>query len=273
MGTRKECDASYTVEPITIFMTSDLPPCPQISLVYYGRSCFEIRFAGKRIVIDPFNPDMFEYASQDRRYSLPKNKIDYSFASHVAPDHSYFEGIDTDRTYTACGDRPEFVRNVRGETAQVGGVVAHDFDGRSFSFWTVPSFHDDRLGALEGVNGIICLDFNGLKVVHLGDIGHTLNQEQIDGIGAVDILMVPVDEYYTIDAKTGKRIVEQLNPKIVIPMHYKTDNLANELPFSDEKNFVSKFGNVSVPDKCCLSIDNENLMDELRIIVLNFHRD
>jgi L-ascorbate metabolism protein UlaG (beta-lactamase superfamily) len=137
----------------------------------------------------------------------------------------------------------------------------------------VPSFHDDRQGALEGVNGIICLDFDGLKVVHLGDVGHTLDQEQIDGISAVDVLMVPVDEYYTIDAKTGKRIVEQLNPKIVIPMHYKTDNFANELPFSDEKNFVSKFGNVSVPDKCCLSIDKENLRDELRIIVLNYHRD
>jgi L-ascorbate metabolism protein UlaG (beta-lactamase superfamily) len=137
----------------------------------------------------------------------------------------------------------------------------------------VPSFHDDRQGAVEGVNGIICLDFDGLKVVHLGDVGHTLNREQVDGIGAVDVLMVPVDEYYTIDAETGKRIVEQLDPKIVIPMHYKTDNLAKELPFSDEKNFVSKFGNVSVPNKCCLSIDKENLRDGLRIIVMKYHRD
>ncbi|UCD45610.1 MAG: MBL fold metallo-hydrolase [Candidatus Bathyarchaeota archaeon] len=254
-------------------MASDLYPSPQTSLVYYGRSCFEIQFAGKRIVIDPFNPDVFEYASQDRKYSLPKNKIDYAFATHFAPDHSFFEGIDADRTYFACGDRPEFVRNIRGETVQVGGVVVHDFNSRSFSFWTVPSFHDDWQGALEGVNGIICLDFNGLKVVHLGDVGHTLSQEQVDDIGAVDVLMVPVDEYYTIDAETGKKIVEQLDPKIVIPMHYKTDNLAKELPFSDEKNFVSKFGKVSVHDKCCLSINKEDLRDELRIIVMKYHRD
>ena len=229
--------------------------------------------AGKRIVIDPFNPDMFEYASQERRYSLPKNKIDYAFATHVAPDHNYFEGIDADLTYVACGDKPEFVRDVRGETAQIARVVAHDFDGRSFPFWTVPSFHDDRQGALEGVNGIICLDFDRLKVVHLGDIGHTLNREQVDGIGAVDVLMVPVDEYYTIDAETGMRIVEQLDPKIVIPMHYRTDNLAEGLPFSDEKPFVIKFGNVSVLDKCCLLIDKRNLGDELRIIVLKYHKD
>ncbi len=136
----------------------------------------------------------------------------------------------------------------------------------------MPSFHDDRQGALEGVNGIICFDFDGFKVVHLGDVGHTLNHEQIDGIGAVDILMVPVDEYYTIDAETAKRIVEQLDPKIVIPMHYKTDNLAQELPFSDEKVFVSKFRNVSVPGKCCLLIDKESLGDELRIIVLDYHK-
>jgi L-ascorbate metabolism protein UlaG (beta-lactamase superfamily) len=232
-----------------------------------------IRFAGKRIVIDPFNPDMFEYSSQGRRYSLPKNKIDYAFATHIAPDHSYFEGIDADRTYVACGDEPEFVRDVQGETARVGGVATHDFGIGSFSFWTVPSFHDNRQGALEGVNGIICFDFYGLRVVHLGDVGHTLNREQVDGIGAVDVLMMPVDEYYTIDAETGKRIVEQLDPKIVIPMHYKTDNLAQELPFSDEKAFVSKFENVCVPGKCCLLIDEESLGDELRIIVLKYHKD
>jgi L-ascorbate metabolism protein UlaG (beta-lactamase superfamily) len=250
-----------------------LSMCPQISLGYHGRSCFEIQFTGKRIVIDPFNPDMFEYSTQDRRYSLPKNKIDYAFATHIAPDHSYFEGIDADRTYIACGDEPEFVRDVQGEAARVGGVVKPDFDVGSFSFWTVPSFHDDRQGALEGVNGIICLDFDGLKVVHLGDIGHTLNREQVDVIGAVDVLTVPVDGYYTIDAETGKRIVEQLDPKIVIPMHYKTDNLAEELPFSDEKAFVSKFENVSVLGRCCLLIDKENLRDELRIIVLDYHKD
>ena len=82
-----------------------------------------------------------------------------------------------------------------------------------------------------------------------------------------------MDEYYTIDAETGKMIVEQLDPKIVIPMHYKTDNLAEGLPFSDEKPFVSKFENVSVPDKHCLLIDKGNIEDELRIIVLNYHKD
>jgi len=63
----------------------------KVLIVYYGRSCFEIQYLGKRIVIDPFDPDFFDYASREDKYSLPKGRVDYAFASHKAHDHNYFE--------------------------------------------------------------------------------------------------------------------------------------------------------------------------------------
>jgi L-ascorbate metabolism protein UlaG (beta-lactamase superfamily) len=245
----------------------------EVLIVYYGRSCFEISFAGKRIVIDPFDPEFFDYSSPINKYSLPKEKIDYAFASHIARDHNYFEGINADQAYLASGDKNEFILDKKGKTAKVSGKTTKKFNGKSFTFWTVPSYHDDQKGAIDGVNGIICLDFDGLKLVHLGDLGHVLEQKQIDAIGKVDVLMIPVDESYTIDAETAKKIVEQLNPKIAIPMHYKTDNMKRELPFSDEKNFIKKFKNVKRHDKSFISIKKKDIKEELQIIVLKYYKE
>ncbi|NIM89893.1 MAG: hypothetical protein GTO17_02985 [Candidatus Aminicenantes bacterium] len=245
----------------------------EILVMYYGRSCFEISFAGKRIVLDPFYPDFFEYASPKNKYSLPKEKTDYAFVSHNARDHNYFEGINVDQAYLASGDRNEFILHKKGKTTKVSGKITRKFEGKSLTFWTVPSYHDDQNGAIDGANGIVCLDLNGLKVVHLGDLGHVLEQEQIDAIGKVDVLMIPVDERYTIDSQTAKKIVEQLDPRIAIPMHYKTDNLKRELPFSDEKNFVKKFKNVRRHDKSFISINKKDLKDEVEIIVLKYHQE
>jgi L-ascorbate metabolism protein UlaG (beta-lactamase superfamily) len=245
----------------------------ELLIVYYGRSCFELSFAGKRIVIDPFDPEFFAYSSPKNKYSLPKDKIDYAFASHIARDHNYFEGINADLTYLASGDKNEFTLDKEGKTVKVIGKTTKIFEGKSFAFWTVPSYHDDQKGAIDGVNGILCLDFSGLKVVHVGDLGHVLEQDQIDAIGRVDVLMIPVDERYTIDAVTAKRIVEQLNPRIAIPMHYKTYNLKKELLFSDEKNFIKKFRNVKRLDKSFLSIKKKDLKDGLEIIVLKYYKE
>lgn len=245
----------------------------EVIIIYYGRSCFEICFAGKRIVIDPFDPDFFDYSAQKNKYSLPRGKIDYAFASHIANDHNYFEGINTEQACLASGDKNEFILHKKRKTMRISGKTTRKFDGESFMFWTVPSYHDDQKGAIDGANGIICLDFNGLKVVHLGDLGHVLEQNHIDAIGNVDVLMIPVDERYTIDAETAKKIVGQLNPRIVIPMHYKTDNLKKKLPFSDEKNFINKFKNVRRHDKSFISINKKDLKDDLQIIVLKYHQE
>lgn len=82
---------------------------------------------------------------------------------------------------------------------------------------------------------------NGINVCHLGDLGHTLDKETIKSIGKVDVLLIPVGGVYTIDAKNAAVVVKQLNPKIVIPMHYKTPVLASGFAdLTDENEFISK---------------------------------
>jgi L-ascorbate metabolism protein UlaG (beta-lactamase superfamily) len=94
---------------------------------------------------------------------------------------------------------------------------------------TVGVFHDETQGTQRGKNAIFVFDVDGLRVAHLGDLGHVLSNEQIKEIAAVDVLLIPVGGFYTIDARKAAEVVNQLNPKIIVPMHYKTAGLAASL--------------------------------------------
>lgn len=209
----------------------------EVHIIYYGHSCFEIEFTGKRILVDPFTPEWFDY-------KLPKGKIDYGFASHDAKDHSHFEGLDVGKKYFAMGDTDQFERQFQDEISRLTGKITEHCGDHHFTFWTVPSFHDDVEGAKNGVNGIWCFDFDGVNIVHLGDIGHRLEKSQIKAIGDVDILMVPVDSYYIVELETAREIVNQLSPAIVIPMHYKTDKSHNKAYAADLGKFIKMFDKV-----------------------------
>ena len=88
--------------------------------------------------------------------------------------------------------------------------------------YNVAAYHDNATGAQRGRNAIFVYEVDSLRIVHLGDLGHTLNASVINTIGRVDVLMIPVGGFYTIDAAAATEVVGQLSPKIVIPMHYKT---------------------------------------------------
>ena len=192
-----------------------------VQIVYYGHSCFEFNYETYRILIDPFTPEWFEY-------KLPNGKFDMVFSSHDAKDHSYFEGLSFEKLYLASGAKDEF-KIIANDTSLIHKGSITEFIGKKkFSYWTVPSFHDDLQGQKNGVNGIICFDFDGIKIVHMGDIGHILEEKQIRDIGEVDILLIPVDSYYIIELEKARKIVNQLSPTIVIPMHYKTEKSSNE---------------------------------------------
>ena len=92
----------------------------------------------------------------------------------------------------------------------------------SFHIEDVASFHDDQQGALRGPNTIFIISKNDEKLVHLGDLGHFPNEEQLAKIADADYLLIPVGGYYTIDAKMAVKICEAANPKRIIPMHYRT---------------------------------------------------
>ena len=91
-----------------------------------------------------------------------------------------------------------------------------------FEIREVPSWHDDANGSLRGPNTIFVIKKNGEKLVHLGDLGHFPDDEQLAAISNADYLLIPVGGYYTIDAEMAVKICEAARPKCIIPMHYRT---------------------------------------------------
>ena len=234
-----------------------------IEITWIGHSCFETKYLDQRILIDPFTPEWFDYAR-------PQGKYDYVFASHKAKDHYYFKGIHADFYLLASGDKGMFFQKSHSGKQQLEGKTVKKIDSGTFTFWTVPSYHDDQKGSVEGVNGILCFDFDGIKVVHLGDLGHVLEEDRIKKIGAVDVLMIPIDGYFTLDIDTAKKIINQLDPKIVFPMHYKTERSKQTQPIYTEKDILDGFANIQKFRQSQLVIDKNALNQKQRIILLEY---
>ena len=113
------------------------------------------------------------------------------------------------------------VAAVRGEPKIVKEIGISRVKGIEFK--GIASYHDETGGHQRGNNIMFCFEIDGIRVCHLGDLGHLLNNKQISEIGAVDILLIPVGGYYTIDAKVATQVCSQLKPKVIIPMHFQTD--------------------------------------------------
>jgi L-ascorbate metabolism protein UlaG (beta-lactamase superfamily) len=234
-----------------------------LEITWIGHSCFEIQYFDQRILIDPFTPELFDYAR-------PEGKYTFVFASHKAKDHYYFDGIDADLYLLASGEKNVLFTEDCSGKQQLEGKTVKNIGRGSFTFWTVPSYHDDQKGAAEGVNGILCFDFDGIKVVHLGDLGHILDEDHLKKIGSVDVLMIPIDGYFTIDINTAKKIIEQLDPKIVFPMHYKTDRSKQTQPIYTAKDIISGFKKAKKLHQSRLIIDNKILNQRQQIILLEY---
>ena len=157
-----------------------------MKIEYLGHACF--RLDGE-LVIDPYKDGSVPGLEPLR---VSGRKV---ICSHEHADHSGRECVEI--VPGACG----------------------------FEIREVPSWHDDKGGALRGPNTIfVIMSSNGEKLVHLGDLGHFPNEEQLEAISGADYLLIPVGGYYTIDAEMAVRICEAAQPKCIIPMHYRTDN-------------------------------------------------
>lgn len=183
-----------------------------LTLRWYGQACFLLTSpGGTAVLMDPFHRE------NGLEYNLPAIKADAVTVSHEHFDHNNVEaakpGAKIFHGVTEGGWAMihETVGDVKIRTVVAGG----------------PFYHDDREGRMRGRDAVFVFETNGMTVVHLGDLGHVLSDEQIQAIGRTDVLLIPVGGYYTIDAAQAKQVVSQLKPKIVIPMHYKTDKVKN----------------------------------------------
>jgi L-ascorbate metabolism protein UlaG (beta-lactamase superfamily) len=180
-----------------------------MKIKWLGHSAFLITSeTGPRIITDPYDT-----GRNDLKYGDIKESADIVTVSHEHSDHA---------NTAAIKGKPRVLRS----SGKVDGI----------QFTAVPSFHDDTEGSQRGKNTIFCFEVDGVKLCHAGDLGHILSEKQVKDIGAVDVLMLPVGGFYTIDAAMATRIVEQLHPKVIIPMHFKNER--NTFPIAPVSDFL-----------------------------------
>lgn len=216
-----------------------------MDIYWYGQACFRLKGKNVAILIDPYKP---EYVGLKPPKDLSADAV---LLTHSHKDHNFASAA----TSPAGGKPMVFERP--GEY-EVGGVVITG----------VNSYHDNLGGSERGANTIFHLLFDNLDVVHLGDLGQNeLSEEQIAEIGQTDILLIPVGSVYTIGAKAASDIVAQLEPKIIIPMHYRIEGLKFEL--EGVENFLKEMGAEGVNPLPKLSITKEKLPEESQVVVLS----
>jgi L-ascorbate metabolism protein UlaG (beta-lactamase superfamily) len=219
-----------------------------MQIIWHGHSFFQILIPRKetpiKIAIDPY----------DEQIGLkpPSLEADILLITHSHYDHNNIKAIKA----PTSGYRP-FLISGPGEYEIKGIFIQGIF-----------SFHDNVQGKERGENTIYTLESEGIKVCHLGDLGQKeLTDEQLEKIGQVDILLIPIGGVYTISAKEATKVISQIEPKIVIPMHYQIPKLKVKLDGLDK--FLKIMGIKSPEVSKKISISQRNLPTEgMKVIIL-----
>ncbi|UCG29391.1 MAG: MBL fold metallo-hydrolase [candidate division WOR-3 bacterium] len=211
-----------------------------MKIKFLGHAAFLIESGnGVRIITDPYKPGCFDGGI---KYEPITEEADIVTISHEHDDHN-------------CID-------IQGKPTFVRGAAKKDIKGIEITGTDV--FHDESGGSERGTNTIFKMTIDGMNIVHLGDLGHPLSDEDVKAIGAVDILFIPVGGYFTIDATVAGETVNKLGPKIVIPMHFKTDKCGFPIAAVDDyimNKDVKKFDDA-------IEIRKEDLPDKTIIYLL-----
>lgn len=211
-----------------------------MKIKWLGHACFLITSEkGIRIVTDPFDATV--------GYPLPEVEADVVTSSHEHFDHNYTE-------------------DVRGDFEVVKGVG--NFYTRDIPIKGVKTYHDGEMGKKRGENTVYVMEIDGLRVCHLGDLGHVLSQDTVDQIGPVDVLLIPVGGYFTIDAEEAVKVVAQLNPRLVIPMHFKTPEI--DFPISGVDLFLGKIGGGDMVGSTEIDVTARDLTGGMQVKVLEY---
>lgn len=184
-----------------------------MKITWFGHSCFKIEKDGYAVIIDPYADDTVPGLRPIRE------RANAVFCSHGHGDHHGVECVQ----------------------------LVREKENSPFSVTKIDTYHDDACGKLRGNNQIILIQDENSKIVHMGDLGCDLLPEQKKLLKDIEVLMIPVGGYYTIDGRQAAEIVKKLNPKTVIPMHYRDDEKGYGFDvISTVKDFVEEMGDVAV---------------------------
>ncbi len=211
-----------------------------MKIKWLGHASFLITSAsGLKIVTDPYTP------GKGLSYGAIKETADIVTISHQHFDHNNAKAV--------LG-KPEVVEGPGAKTV------------KGIAFCGIAAYHDEAKGRQRGDNTIYCFAVDGIKLCHLGDLGHELDRAQIKEVGEVDILMIPVGGFFTIDAPTASRVSQAIAPKVIIPMHYKTPKC--DLPISGVEEFLKGRPKVRRVDGSEIEFQAGQLPSVAEIVVL-----
>ncbi len=190
-----------------------------MTITWMGHACFVLESGGFRVLIDPYKgvPGLTDISME----------ADAVYCSHGHFDHAYTENV-----------------TLSGKTES------------PFVLKEISAFHDEEQGAKRGENMIRSFTAEGITVVHLGDLGHSLSREQVDAIGKCDVLLLPVGGTYTVDPLGARAVVDAVGPRIAIPMHYRRGEMGFEVLHTVE-DFTALYPAELVKeyDGNCLAVD------------------
>jgi len=183
-----------------------------MKIKWNGHASFTITSsAGTVIITDPYEPGGFGGAIG---YESIKDEADAVLVSHEHADHNYVQGLK---------GSPKVLKG--------SGKI------KEIEVKAVDTFHDESQGSERGTNLVFVSEVDGIKVCFPGDLGHQLNEEQLAAIGPVDLLLVPVGGTFTLDSLGAAKLIEALQPHLVIPMHFKTQRCT--LPIAPPDEFLN----------------------------------
>lgn len=212
-------------------------------ITWLGQSAFKLQDKissdGITVVTDPY--------SKETGLKMPSFETDIITVSHNHTDHNNVE---------ALRGKP-FVINCAGE-----------YDTKGILIEGIDSYHDEEEGRLRGGNIIYRIEMDDISIVHLGDLGHVLSNEQLEKLVGTDVLLIPVGGKSTLDAKKAVEVISQIEPRIVIPMHYKVEGLAYE-DFDSIEKFVKELG-IEPSREEKLKISKKDLpQEEMELVILS----
>jgi L-ascorbate metabolism protein UlaG (beta-lactamase superfamily) len=214
-----------------------------MEITYLGHSSFKIKTKSATVVTDPFDQSMVGL-------KFPSVEGDIVTVSHDHPDHNNSN-------------------KVTGAKKVISGPGEYEVAGVSILGYG--SFHDDKKGLERGKNTIYVIEAEGLRLVHLGDLGHSLSDDMVSEMGTIDILMVPVGGVYTIGPKEASEVVSKIDPYFVIPMHYKVPGLTltGGEKMEPVETFIKEAG-IPVENLPKFSIKKDDILEDqnAKVIVL-----
>lgn len=211
-------------------------------ITWLGQSAFKLQDKissdGITVVTDPYG--------KETGLKMPSFEADIVTISHDHADHNNVDALRGNPFVIDC---------------------AGEYDTKGILIEGIDSYHDDEEGKLRGGNIIYRIEIDDISIVHLGDLGHVLTNEQLEKLVGTDILMIPVGGKFTLDAKKAVEVISQIEPRIVIPMHYKIDGLAYE-DFDSIEKFIKELG-IEPSREEKLKITKKDLpQEEMELVIL-----